>query len=123
MKWIVLPYSESYFEKTKYFLVKFYQFSCNEDYYYYYYLIFQPLLYANVPAESPSYVPTFFNTVYKQFKAHTKKSSTVKSCRYILKYCQYGINQSINQGFRRLRGLVVLHYVVLQCILWCLYLN
>ena len=26
MKWIVLPYSESYFEETKYILVKFYQF-------------------------------------------------------------------------------------------------
>ena len=28
-------------------------------------IIFQPLLYANVPAESPSYAPTFFNNVWK----------------------------------------------------------
>ena len=34
MIWIVFPYSESYFEETKYILVKFYQFSCNQDYYY-----------------------------------------------------------------------------------------
>ena len=33
MKWLVLPYSESYFEETKYMLVKFYQFSCNQEYY------------------------------------------------------------------------------------------
>ena len=33
MKWIVLPYSESYFEETKYMLVKFYQFSCYQEYY------------------------------------------------------------------------------------------
>ena len=33
MKRIVLPYSESYFEETKYMLVKIYQFSCNQEYY------------------------------------------------------------------------------------------
>ena len=33
MKWIVLPYSESYFEETKYNSVKFYQFSCIQRYY------------------------------------------------------------------------------------------
>ena len=33
MKWLVLPYSESYFEETTYMLVKFYQFSCNQEYY------------------------------------------------------------------------------------------
>ena len=33
MKSIVLPYSESYFEETKNVLVKFYQFSCNQEYY------------------------------------------------------------------------------------------
>ena len=33
MKWIVLAYSESYFEETKYILVKFYQFSCIQEYY------------------------------------------------------------------------------------------
>ena len=33
MKWIVLPYSELYVEETKYMLVKFYQFSCNQEYY------------------------------------------------------------------------------------------
>ena len=33
MKLVVLPYSESYFEKTNYVLVRFYQFSCNQEYY------------------------------------------------------------------------------------------
>ena len=33
MKWIVLLYSESYFEETEYILVKFYQFFCNQAYY------------------------------------------------------------------------------------------
>ena len=33
MKWLVLPYSESYFEETTYMLVKFYQFPCNQEYY------------------------------------------------------------------------------------------
>ena len=33
MKWIVLPYSESYFEETKCILVKFYQFSRIQEYY------------------------------------------------------------------------------------------
>mgnify|MGYP003692198961 CR=1 FL=1 len=33
MKWIVLPYSEWYFEETKYISVKFYQFSCIQGYY------------------------------------------------------------------------------------------
>ena len=32
MKSIVLPYSESYFEETKYILVKFFQFSFNQYY-------------------------------------------------------------------------------------------
>ena len=31
MKWIVSSYSESYFEETKYILVKFYQFSCIQE--------------------------------------------------------------------------------------------
>ena len=63
MKWIVLPYSE-----TKYILVKCYQFTVfkntikriafeNE---YVSSIIFQTFLYANVPAESMSYAPTFF---------------------------------------------------------------
>ena len=69
MEWIVLPYSESYFEETKYILAKFYQFSCTQEYYikriafenwYESSIIFQPFLYANVPAEPPSYAPTFF---------------------------------------------------------------
>ena len=30
-KLVVLPYSESYLEETKYILVKFYQFSCNKE--------------------------------------------------------------------------------------------
>ena len=62
MKWIVLPYSESYFEETKYMLVKFYQFPVIKNTIkriafenaYESSIIFQPLLYANVPAESPS---------------------------------------------------------------------
>ena len=33
MKKIVLPYSESYFEKTKYILVKVYKCPCNQEYY------------------------------------------------------------------------------------------
>ena len=33
MKWIVLPYSESYFEETYYILVRFYKFSCKQEYY------------------------------------------------------------------------------------------
>ena len=32
IKLVVLPYSESYLEKTKYILVEFYQFSCNQEY-------------------------------------------------------------------------------------------
>ena len=32
MKWIVVSYSESYFEKTKYILAKFCQFSCIQEY-------------------------------------------------------------------------------------------
>ena len=33
MKWIVLLYSESYFEETKGILVQIYPFSCNQEYY------------------------------------------------------------------------------------------
>ena len=33
MKLVVLPYSESYLKETKYSLVEFYQFSCNQEYY------------------------------------------------------------------------------------------
>ena len=63
MKSIVLPYLESYFEEAKYMLVKFYLFSCNRETFiriafenaYESSIIFQPLLYTNVPAESPSY--------------------------------------------------------------------
>ena len=68
MKWIILPYSESYFEERKYILVKCYQFSCIQETVkrisfenaYESSVIFQPFLYANVPAESPYSVPTFF---------------------------------------------------------------
>ena len=68
MKWIVLPSSESYFEETKHILVKFYLFSCIQNTIrriafenaYESSIIFQPFLYANVPAESPFNVPTFF---------------------------------------------------------------
>ena len=69
MKWIVLPYSDSYFEETKYILVKIYQFSCIHEYTIKRIafenacessIIFPPFLYANVPAESPSYASTFF---------------------------------------------------------------
>ena len=35
-------------------------------------IIFQPLLYANVPAESPSYAPTFFtNFLFESFTPNT----------------------------------------------------
>ena len=33
MKWVVLPFSESYSEETKCIEVKNYPFSCNEEYY------------------------------------------------------------------------------------------
>ena len=33
MKWIILPFPDSYFEETKYMSVKFYQFSCIREYY------------------------------------------------------------------------------------------
>ena len=72
MKWVVLPYSESFFEETKYILVKFYQFSCIQEYYqtnsirkrvWIVYNI-SAFLYASVPAESPSYAPTFFRNLH-----------------------------------------------------------
>ena len=63
-----MPYSESHFEETKYILVEFSDFpvfkntnkriefkNASELS-----LIFYPFLYANVPAQSPSYAPTFF---------------------------------------------------------------
>ena len=74
MKWIVLPYSESYFEETKYTLVN--PVIKNNikriafENAYESFIIFQPLLYANVPAESPSYAPTFFNMCLKMHSAH-----------------------------------------------------
>ena len=69
MKWIILPYSESCFEETKYILVKFYKFSCIQEYIkriafenaYGSSVIFQPFWYANVPVESPFYAPTLFH--------------------------------------------------------------
>ena len=69
MKWTVLPYSESYFEETKDILVEFFNFSVLENTIkriafenaYESSIIFQPLLYANVPAESLSYAPTLFD--------------------------------------------------------------
>ena len=33
MKWIVVPYPESYFEEAKYILAKFCQFSCIQENY------------------------------------------------------------------------------------------
>ena len=70
MKLVVLPYSESYFEETKYILVNFTNFPVFKntikqiafEYAYESSIIFQPLLYVNVPAESPSYAPTFFDS-------------------------------------------------------------
>ena len=67
MKWIVLPYSESYFEETEYILIKCYQFPVFMNTIkriafentYESSIIFQPFLYVNVPAEFPSYAPTF----------------------------------------------------------------
>ena len=72
MKWIAFPYSESYFEETKYILVKFYQFSCIQEYSLtnsirkrvWIVYTFSAFLYANVPAEFPSYAPTFFVNLY-----------------------------------------------------------
>ena len=57
MKLIILPYSESYFKVSMLILVRFYQFSCIQDYYkriafqnaYETSIIFQPFLYASVP--------------------------------------------------------------------------
>ena len=68
MKWIVLPYLESYFEDTKYILVSFDQFSCIQEYYYtnsiwkcvWPSILFQPFLHASAPAEYLSNTPTFF---------------------------------------------------------------
>ena len=68
MKWIELPYSESYFEETKYILVNFANFPVFKNTMkriafenaYESSRIFQPFLYANVPAETSSYAPTFF---------------------------------------------------------------
>ena len=75
MKWIVLPQSESFFEETNYMLVK--NFITNFpvikntiqriafENAYESSMIFQPLSYANVPAESPSYAPIFFNALIR----------------------------------------------------------
>ena len=68
MKLVVLSYSESFLEETKYILEKFYRFPVIKNTIkriafenaYESSIIFQPLLYADVPAESPSYAPTFF---------------------------------------------------------------
>ena len=57
MKLIILSYSESYFKVSKFILVRFYQFSCIQDYYkriafqnaYETSIIFQPFLYASDP--------------------------------------------------------------------------
>ena len=58
IKWIVLPYSETYFEETKYMLVNFINFPVIKNTIkrkafenaYGSSIIYQPLLYANVPA-------------------------------------------------------------------------
>ena len=73
MKWIVLPYSESYFEETKYILKKstivpvfkntnkrIALENAHKSS-----IIVQPLLYANVPAESPSFAHTFFDKIHE----------------------------------------------------------
>ena len=65
MKWMVLPHSESYFKETKYILVNFYHFSCISEYYKTYstrkrtWIVYNFSAFVNVPAESPSYAPTF----------------------------------------------------------------
>ena len=70
MKWIVLNYSESYFEETRYILlISFFNFHVFKNTIkriafenaYESSINFQPFLYANVPAESPSKAPTFFS--------------------------------------------------------------
>ena len=68
MKWVVLPYSEPFTEETKCNEVKFTHFPVIKNTIkriaiknaYYSSIIFQSFLYANIPAESPSYTPTFF---------------------------------------------------------------
>ena len=52
-------------------------------------IIFQPLLYANVPAESPSYGPTFFvdNTPimdYKESAIETRRESLIKKINHLI---------------------------------------
>ena len=83
---MVLPYSESYFEETKYILVKFYQFYGIQKYYfkrtafkkeYESSIIFQALS-ANIPAEPPSYAPTFFMFTFAVFLV-TKILSTSRA--------------------------------------------
>ena len=69
MKWIVLPYSESYFEEQNNILVNilpiFHVFKNTFIWMafqnaYESSIIFQSFLYANVPADSPSYSSAFF---------------------------------------------------------------
>ena len=70
MKWIVLPYSNSYSEETKCINVIFIHFPLIQktnkqttfENMYESSIIFQSFLYANTSAESPSYAPTFFES-------------------------------------------------------------
>ena len=83
MKWVVLPFSESYSVETKCTEVKFYPVSDfpvikntikriafeNENKST---IIFQSFLFANVPAESTSYAPTFLvNILARTHDTHT----------------------------------------------------
>ena len=67
MKWVVLPFSESYSEETKCHEVKIYPFSCNQEYFWTNSIegestmICQSYLFANIPSESTSYATTFFS--------------------------------------------------------------
>ena len=63
----MVPYSESSSEETQCIEVNISPYSCNLEHYKriafeneYESIFFQPFLFANIPAESPSYAPTFF---------------------------------------------------------------
>ena len=82
MKWIVLPYSESYFEETKYILlISFFKFHVFKNTIeriafenaYESSIIFQPFLYANMPSNAP----TFFSV-----EANYREFLIFISCRY-----------------------------------------
>ena len=94
MNWVVLTYSETYSEETKCIKVNNNPFSCNQESCQTKSIrkclrinnIFQSFLFANIPAESPSYVPTFFveilvnvsNIEFSMLLSRNKPSVTLK---------------------------------------------